>query len=329
MIRILGAGAWGTALAVALGSDDGAADVELVSRTREGAEQLRRDHVNRRRLAGVALPAALRHASLDARMAPLGADDLLVAAVPSESIADVLAAHPAGEATLVIASKGLDASGRRPSQSAAAAGVAASRTVVLSGPNLAHELARGLPAAAVLAGPEPRRAGAQAALARPNLRLYPSDDLIGVEICGALKNVVAIAVSAVRTLGYGENASAALLARGVAEMARLAEACGGRSESAFGLAGVGDLVLTASNTGSRNARLGELLARGTNLSEAVATIGATIEGITTAHGALELAGELHVELPIVAAVVAALEHHVPVEHLARGLLGRAPAAEFR
>ena len=135
-------------------------------------------------------------------------------------------------------------------------------------------------------------------------------------------------MSGVRSLGYGENAAAALLSRGVAEMARLAEACGGRAESAFGLAGVGDLVLTASNTGSRNARLGELLATGVSVSVAVETIGATVEGIPTAHGALLLAARLGVELPITAAVVAALEHGVSIERLAEGLLGRAPTAEW-
>jgi len=329
MIRILGAGAWGTALAILFSTGGASVEVELVARTQEGAQELRRDHVNRRRLAGVTLPIALRFASLDAPLSPLTSTDLLIVALPSESLSSALATSIIGESTLVIASKGLDAAGRRPSELTAGAGVAEERVLVLSGPNLAKEIAKGLPAAAVLAGPEPRRSAAQSALARQGLRLYPSSDLIGVEISGALKNVYAIAVSAVRTLGYGENAAAALLSRGVAEMARLAEACGGQSASAFGLAGVGDLVLTASNTGSRNAQLGELLAGGASLEEAVATIGATIEGISTTYGALALAARLRVELPIVAAVMAALEHGAPIDQLAQGLLGRAPAPEFR
>ena len=210
-----------------------------------------------------------------------------------------------------------------------AAGADPMRLAILSGPNLASEVAAAMPAAAVLAGPAQLVEMLQSRLARPTLRLYATDDLVGVEVAGAMKNVIAIAVSAVRALGYGENASAALLSRGVAEMVRLTEACGGRGETACGLAGVGDLVLTASNTGSRNARLGALLASGETVAAAVASIGATIEGIPTAHGALALAARLGIELPITAAVVSVLEHGTPVASIAKGLLGRSPAREWR
>jgi glycerol-3-phosphate dehydrogenase (NAD(P)+) len=164
---------------------------------------------------------------------------------------------------------------------------------------------------------------------RPAFRIYLTDDVVGVEISGALKNVIAIAVSGVRALGYGENAAAALLSRGVAEMARLAEACGGRTETACGLAGVGDLVVTSSNTGSRNAKLGALLASGMSVQAAVDKIGATVEGIGTAHGALQLAAAHKLEMPITAAVVAALDGGTTIEALARALLGRSPAGEWR
>jgi glycerol-3-phosphate dehydrogenase (NAD(P)+) len=331
MIRILGAGAWGSALAALLAHPrDGVApaELELIAHTAAEASAISRQHTNARRLPGVTLPASVRVRSVEEQLPALSARDLLVVAIPSDAIRSALSHDASGGASVVMASKGLSREGERVSELAIAAGVSPVRLFTLSGPNLAREIATGKPAAAVLATQGDGRDEVLAALTRPTFRIYLSDDPIGVEVSGALKNVLAIAVSGVRSLGYGENAAAALLSRGVAEMARLAEACGGRAESAFGLAGVGDLVLTASNTGSRNARLGELLASGMPVSSAVETIGATVEGIPTAHGALLLAARLNVELPITAAVVAALEHGVSIERLAEGLLGRAPTQEW-
>lgn len=330
MIRILGAGAWGSALAVLLARPrDGVApaEIELIAHTATEADSISSHHVSRR-LPGISLPTGVKVRSVDEVLPPLDGRDLLVVAIPSEAIRNALSAAVSGDASVVMASKGLSREGERVSELAVAAGVNPARLFTLSGPNLAREIATGKPAAAVLASQAGRREEVLAALTRPTFRIYLSEDPIGVEVAGALKNVLAIAVSGVRSLGYGENAAAALLSRGVAEMARLAEACGGRAESAFGLAGVGDLVLTASNTGSRNARLGELLASGMPVSGAVQTIGATVEGIPTAHGALLLAARLGVELPITAAVVAALEHEVSIERLAEGLLGRTPTEEW-
>jgi glycerol-3-phosphate dehydrogenase (NAD(P)+) len=331
MIRILGAGAWGTALAALWGrpqEGSPAAEIELITHTAAEATVIAASHQNSRRLAGVTLPDSVRVRSAEEELAPLGSRDLLVIAVPSDAIRSAFPRAQVGGAKIVIASKGLSREGERTSESAVAAGAAPDEIIILSGPNLAGEIAAGKPAAAVLAARGEGRDAVMQLLARPTFRLYLSDDPIGVEISGSLKNVLAIAVSGIRSLGYGENAAAALLARGVAEMARLAEACGGRSETAFGLAGVGDLALTASNTGSRNARLGELLAAGMPVSAAVEKIGATVEGIPTAHGALQLAAKVGVELPITAAVVAALEHGVSIERLAQGLLGRAPTEEW-
>ena len=331
MIRILGAGAWGTALAALWAHPRTGVDaptIELIAHTAAEASAISAARMNARRLPGVTLPESIRIRSVDDELSGLSAGDLLVVAIPSDAIHGALAQVAVGGASVVMASKGLSREGERVSEIAVAAGVSPSTLFTLSGPNLAREIAAGKPAAAVLASQGAPREDVLAALARPTFRIYTSDDPIGVEVAGALKNVLAIAVSGVRSLGYGENAAAALLSRGVAEMARLAEACGGRAESAFGLAGVGDLVLTASNTGSRNARLGELLATGASVSVAVKTIGATVEGIPTAHGALLLAARLGVELPITAAVVAALEHGVSIERLGEGLLGRAPTAEW-
>jgi len=331
MIRILGAGAWGTALATLWAHPRTGVDaptIELIAHTAAEASAISSARMNSRRLPGVMLPERVRIRSVGDDLSALSGDDILVVAIPSEAIREALTHVAFGGASVVMASKGLSRDGERVSQLAVAAGVHPSMILTLSGPNLAREIATGKPAAAVLASHVGLHDGVLAALARPSFRIYMSDDPIGVEVSGALKNVLAIAVSGVRSLGYGENAAAALLSRGVAEMARLAEACGGRAESAFGLAGVGDLVLTASNTGSRNARLGELLATGVSVSVAVETIGATVEGIPTAHGALLLAARLGVELPVTAAVVSALEHGVRIERLADGLLGRTPTAEW-
>lgn len=333
MIRILGAGAWGTALAVLWAHEErgslSSERIELVARTAQEASAIAATHRNERRLPGVELSPKIEMRSLDEQLSPLSAEDLLVVAVPSDVIAETLRRLPSSPASVLIASKGLSAMGERPSASAQVAGIAFDRLAILSGPNLAIEIARGLPAAAVIAGHQPLAEMLQRRLARPTLRLYTTDDVFGVEVAGAMKNVIAIAVSAVRALGYGENAAAALLSRGVAEMVRLVEACGGRGETACGLAGVGDLVLTAANTGSRNARLGMLLASGESVASAVRSIGATIEGIPTAHGALALAARLGVELPITAAVVSVLEHGTPVASIATALLGRSPAPEWR
>lgn len=335
-IRILGAGAWGTALALLWGQDQGegrpAPEVELLARTTDEAALLHTARTNTRRLPGIAIPVAINIFSATETLASLVPDDTFVVTIPSteldgETTRQIVQA--AGSAPVVIASKGLSLNGARPSELLIAAGATPDRIAVLSGPNLASEIAIGKPAAAVLAGPEQLVEPLRTRLVRPTLRLYLTDDVVGVEISGALKNVIAIAVSGVRALGYGENAAAALLSRGVAEIARLAEACGGRTETACGLAGVGDLVVTSSNTGSRNAKLGALLASGMSVQAAVDKIGATVEGIGTAHGALQLAATHKLEMPITAAVVAALDGGTTIEALARTLLGRSPAGEWR
>jgi len=335
-IRILGAGAWGTALALLWAHEQGegrpAPVIDLLTRTPDEAALLRNAHANERRLPGIALPASINIFSTTELRTSLSAEDTFVVTIPSTEIDPETAfqiVHAAGSAFVVIASKGLSLNGARTSELLIAAGADPNRLAVISGPNLANEIAIGKPAAAVLAGPAQLVEILRTRLVRPTLRLYLTDDLVGVEISGALKNVIAIAVSGIRALGYGENAAAALLSRGVAEMARLAEACGGRTETACGLAGIGDLVVTSSNTGSRNAKLGALLASGMSVQAAVDKIGATVEGVGTAHGALQLAAAHKLEMPITAAVVAALDGRTTIEALARALLGRSPAGEWR
>ena len=335
-IRILGAGAWGTALALLWSQEQGegrpAPVIELLARTTDDAVLLRSARINTRRLPGIAMPPNINIFSATDTLASLGTEDTFVVTIPSTELdpaTTMQIVQAAGDAPIVIASKGLSLNGARPSELLIAAGAEVERLAILSGPNLASEIAIGKPAAAVLAGPDHLVETLRARLVRPAFRIYLTDDVVGVEISGALKNVIAIAVSGVRALGYGENAAAALLSRGVAEMARLAESCGGRIETACGLAGVGDLVVTSSNTGSRNAKLGALLASGMSVQAAVDKIGATVEGIGTAHGALQLAATHKLEMPITAAVVAALDGGTTIEALARALLGRSPAGEWR
>ena len=335
-IRILGAGAWGTALALLWSQEQGegrpAPAIELLARTTDDAAHLRSARINTRRLPGVALPETINIFSATDDIPSLRAEDTFVVTIPSTELDPATAkqiVQAAEDVPIVIASKGLSLNGARPSELLIAAGAEVERIAILSGPNLASEIAIGKPAAGVLAGPDHLVETLRARLVRPAFRIYLTDDVVGVEISGALKNVIAIAVSGVRALGYGENAAAALLSRGVAEMARLAEACGGRTETACGLAGVGDLVVTSSNTGSRNAKLGALLASGMSVHAAVDKIGATVEGIGTAHGALQLAAANNLEMPITAAVVAALDGGTTIEAIARALLGRSPAGEWR
>ena len=198
---------------------------------------------------------------------------------------------------------------------------------MLSGPNHAEEIVAGLPAAAVIASTDPELAARlQEAVHSARFRVYLNDDLVGVELCGAAKNVIALAAGAVDGLELGDNAKAALLSRGLAEMARLAAACGARPESFAGLAGMGDLVVTCWSRHSRNRRAGELVARGATVQEAEHEIGQVVEGTTTAPAVQALGKELAIELPITDAVCAVLSGG-RIEKLVSSLLARRPTSE--
>jgi glycerol-3-phosphate dehydrogenase (NAD(P)+) len=254
--------------------------------------------------------------------APIGEADLVCIAVPSRAFREVVEALP-GEAPRLILTKGLDpASGGRLSQVVEGAPVA-----VLSGPNHAEEIAQGLPAAAVLASQDEELAvELQHALMSPRFRVYVNSDLVGVELCAAAKNVMALAAGAVDGLGAGDNAKAALITRGLAEMARLGEACGARAETFAGLAGMGDLIVTCWSRHSRNRRAGELIASGVAPEEAVAQIGMVVEGLTTAPVLRDLAHRLGIELPITEGVCAVLAG-ASLQELVSGLMGRTPRDE--
>jgi glycerol-3-phosphate dehydrogenase (NAD(P)+) len=254
--------------------------------------------------------------------APVAEADVVCLAVPSRAFREVAGALP-GSAPRLILTKGLDpASGGRLSEVIADAPVA-----VLSGPNHAEEIAQGLPAAAVLASKDEELATElQHAIISPRFRVYVNTDVVGVELCAASKNVFALAAGAVDGLEAGDNAKAALITRGLAEMTRLGEACGARPETFAGLAGMGDLVVTCWSRHSRNRRAGELIARGAAPEEAVTEIGQVVEGLTTAPVLRDLARRLEIELPITEAVCAVLEG-ASLQDLASGLMGRRPKDE--
>jgi glycerol-3-phosphate dehydrogenase (NAD(P)+) len=254
--------------------------------------------------------------------APVAEAGLVCIAVPSRAFRDVVKALP-GNAPRLILTKGLDpASGDRLSHVVQDAPVA-----VLSGPNHAEEIAQGLPAAAVLASEDEELATElQHAIISPRFRVYVNMDVVGVELCAASKNVIALSAGAVDGLEAGDNAKAALITRGLAEMKRLGEASGARAETFAGLAGMGDLIVTCWSRHSRNRRAGELIARGATAEDAVAEIGQVVEGLTTAPVLRDLARRLGIELPITEAVCSVLDG-ASLQDLASGLMGRRPKDE--
>ncbi len=254
--------------------------------------------------------------------APVAEADLVCLAIPSRAFRDVVQSLP-GTAPRLILTKGLDpATGGRLSDVVESAPVA-----MLSGPNHAEEIAQGLPAAAVLASEDEALATSiQHEVISPRFRVYVNTDLVGVELCAAAKNVMALAAGAVDGLGLGDNAKAALIARGLAEMTRLGEACGARAETFAGLAGMGDLIVTCWSRHSRNRRAGELIARGTAPDDASREIGMVVEGLTTAPVLRDLAHRLGIELPITEGVCAVLGG-ASLQDLVSGLMGRTPRDE--
>jgi glycerol-3-phosphate dehydrogenase (NAD(P)+) len=254
--------------------------------------------------------------------APLSDVDLVVLAVPSRAFASVVELLPPGPPVLSL-TKGLDpASGERLSTLLRGRPVA-----VLSGPNFAEEIAAGLPAAAVIASADGFLAGRlQHTVNSTVFRVYVNPDPVGVELCAAAKNVIALAAGGVDGLGLGDNAKAALITRGLAEMARLGEACGARPETFFGLAGMGDLTVTCWSRHSRNRHAGELIARGASPQEAMTEIGQVVEGLTTAPVLRDLASRVGVELPITEGVCSVLAGD-DLHELAASLMGRRPTEE--
>ncbi|GAB2178049.1 NAD(P)H-dependent glycerol-3-phosphate dehydrogenase [Dongia sp. agr-C8] len=319
-ISIIGAGAWGTALAI-LAQRAGCATMLWVRRPEQAAE-LARDRENAAYLPGIALGPAIR-VETDLGLA-LDADAVLYAQ-PAQHFRDFCRkASPLWKgAALVITAKGIECETGALLNEIAAEALAAVPTIILSGPSFAAEAARGLPTAVVLAGERADLVEAlMNALAQGAFRPYGSDDPVGVEVGGAVKNVLAIACGIVLGRGLGENARAALITRGIAEVARLALAKGGRAETLMGLAGIGDLILTATSLKSRNTSLGFDLGQGKALADILASRRSIAEGVTTAAAVSLLAKQIGVEMPIADAVNRILQDATAIDDAIRALLSR-------
>jgi glycerol-3-phosphate dehydrogenase (NAD(P)+) len=326
-VAVIGAGAFGTALAARLAA--AGRETSLWARDPDRARELAATRRNDRLLPGVVLPDPVA-VTADPARALAGAEAVLVA-VPVQAlrgVAEAIAPHWSGAAPSVLCAKGIDAETLRLPHETMRAALPGVPVAVLTGPTFAHEIAAGLPAAAVLAAEDGAvRQRLASVLALPRFRLYPSADLIGAGLGGAAKNVIAIAAGVVEGLGLGENARAALITRGVAELTRLVVAEGGRAETAAGLSGLGDLVLTATGGASRNHSLGIALGRGATLAEALGSRAGVTEGVATAPALVLRAARHGVELPIAAAVAALLAGRAGAAALAESLLARAPRQE--
>lgn len=315
---VIGATSWGLTLAWLLRGSGQA--VSILARTPEEAHE-----VNGRR--GIARLPELRLADDVQALAPPVIEDLdgIVVAVPSQALRDTVERAGVSRDTAVLsAAKGIEVtSGLLMTEVLEQLGWAPARLSAVSGPNLAHEIVRGLPAAAVVASSSQAEAERwQAALSRPAFRVYTSEDLTGVQLAGAYKNVIAIAAGACWGLEFGANAVSTVMTRGLAEMTRLGVAMGAEQSTFLGLAGVGDLATTCFSPLSRNRRFGELLAHGHSVTEARAQIGEAVEGAATAEVALQLAARSGVELPICAAVAAVVAGRKTVPEAMAGLLSR-------
>ncbi len=316
-IGVIGAGAWGTTLALQLA--DAQRPVTLWTHTTEAAEQLAHRRENARYLPGRTFPPNLRVATDDAHLAE--PYRVYLAAVPSAHLRATLrhlapALHPGVPILSVV--KGIEAGTHRRMSEVIAEELPGRSIAVLSGPNLAREIAAGKPGGTVIASDDAALAAELAAvLGRDRFRVYTNPDVIGVELGGALKNVVALAAGMVDGLGFGDSAKAGIITRGLAEMTRLGVAAGAEPATFAGLAGVGDLIATCMSPLSRNRRAGELIASGLELDAVRSHLSGVAEGVPTAAAALELAAQHGVELPIAEQVEAVLHSgRAPLEAVA-------------
>ena len=334
-IIVLGAGAWGTALAVSAAS---AHHVTLWARDASQSNALAADRVNSRYLPGIALPMGL-HLSGGAEQfaSALGGQDLILIATPMSGLRGMLKALGATQTPVAWLCKGFETpqqDDHRPSFGLLAheiRGQVAPNLIagILSGPSFAQEVARGQPTALVAASEHAVvRDALVSAFHSPTLRIYANDDIVGVEVGGAVKNVLAIATGLCDGLGLGLNARAALITRGLAEMTRLGLALGAKAETFTGLSGLGDLVLTATGDLSRNRKVGLALAQGKTLAQAVESLGHVAEGVYCARTVVQRAAGLGIEMPISEGVVALLDGQISPAQAVAALMGRGPTAEL-
>lgn len=334
-IIVIGAGSWGTAVAISAAAHPQAHDVTLWSRSAEQCAAMQAARSNQRYLAGAAFPDSLRLASAaDMSIASVGGQaDLVVLASPMAGLRSLLTQLKDCPAPVAWLCKGVEAASSGQQGGLLGHEIRAQvapqlQAGALSGPSFAQEVAAGRPTALVAASEHPcvRDALVQA-FHGPNLRVYANDDIVGVEVGGAVKNVLAIATGLCDGLSLGLNARAALITRGLAEMTRLGLALGARAETFMGLSGLGDLVLTATGDLSRNRRVGLLLAEGRSLEEAVQSLGHVAEGVYCARTVVQRARQLGVEMPISEGVVALLDGSQSPAQVLAALMERDPAAE--
>jgi glycerol-3-phosphate dehydrogenase (NAD(P)+) len=321
---VVGAGSFGTAMARILGPRP--VQLTLAARTPEHVDAMRETNTNERYFPGIAFPHDTRFCTVDE--AAEQDWDAIVLAVPTSAFSETVARFADRAPMFLSLGKGLDPSGRRQSE-VAAEHIDLDRYVALSGPNIAREMMLDLPTAAVVAGTSRETVlKMQEVVNGFAFRVYAHDDLLGVELAGASKNVIAIAAGVLEGSGFGDNAIAAMMTRGLGEMARLGLAYGAHLQTYLGLAGVGDLMVTCHSPHSRNHRAGRLFAKGLTPPEIRAEIGQAIEGMRTAPIVARMAKEQGIEMHICDAVAQVVDHEVPLPEVVRDLMSRPPGFEF-
>ena len=335
-IIVLGAGAWGTAVAMSAAQHPAGHAVTLWARDAAQAAQMQTQRHNARYLPGITLPPSLTLAHGDFAALWTGAD-LVIVATPMAALRGMLQALHGCAAPVAWLCKGFEAvpAGADPASFGLLAHEIQAQTApnliagVFSGPSFAQEVALGQPTALVAASPHAQvRDALVNAFHSPSVRVYANEDIVGVEVGGAVKNVLAIATGLCDGLALGLNARAALITRGLAEMTRLGLALGARPDTFMGLSGLGDLVLTATGDLSRNRRVGMLLAEGKTLPQAVESLGHVAEGVYSARTVAQRAAQLGVDMPITRAVVALLDGQLTPADAVVTLMGRGPASEL-
>jgi glycerol-3-phosphate dehydrogenase (NAD(P)+) len=322
-IGVIGGGAWGTALAQVAAA--GGRESLIWALEADVVEAINARHENSVYLTGLLLAEGVRATST---LSDLASCDALLAVTPAQHTRSVLEQLPASGKPLVLCAKGIEEASGALLHQVAREVCPGAQIAVLSGPTFAHEVARGLPTAVTLAAEDAALAEQlRERLVQPAFRIYVSDDLAGAEIGGAVKNVLAIACGVVEGKGLGQNARAALIGRGFAEMTRFGLACGARRETLAGLSGLGDLVLTCTSTSSRNYSLGKGLGEGRSASELMADRRTVAEGAFTAPILARLARDKGVDMPIVDAVAALIAGRSSIDDVLSDLLSRPPRSE--
>jgi len=323
-LGIIGGGAWGSALAQVVAAGGGR-ETLLWAYEQEVVDAINSAHQNPAFLPGIPLDESIRATS---DMGDLAGADAWLIVTPAQHMRAVLATAPRCDKPMVLCSKGIEEQSGELLHRVAARACPGARIAVLSGPTFAHEVARGLPTAVTLAAEDQALAEQlRQRIAQPTFRIYLSDDVAGAEVGGAVKNVLAIACGVVEGRGLGQNARAALIGRGFAEMTRFGMAFGARRETLVGLSGLGDLVLTCSSTSSRNYSLGKGIGEGRSAAELLSDRKTVAEGAFTAPVLARLAREKGIDMPIVDAVDALIAGRANVDEVLGALLSRPPKAE--